>query len=166
MPRPRCCSAPSPSAHSRRLRRSQVRRTARETVLIARARGIHQRVITIDTHVDINPTNFTQLSRNYANDVGTQVNLPKMRTGGLDAPFLIVYVGQSNPQTTPDAFEADGYQRAYDLAIEKFEAIHRLTKVLAPDQIGLALTAADVRRIVAQGKEGRAHRRRERLSPR
>ena len=76
-------------------------RTARETVLIARARGIHQRVITIDTHVDINPTNFTQLSRNYANDVGTQVNLPKMRTGGLDAPFLIVYVGQSNPRPRP-----------------------------------------------------------------
>ncbi len=127
--------------------------TARETVLIARARGIHQRVITIDTHVDINPTNFAQLSRNYANDVGTQVNLPKMRTGGLDAPFLVVYVGQSNPQTTPDAFEAAGYQRAYDLAIEKFEAIHKLTKVLAADQIGLALTAGDVRRIVAQGKK-------------
>ena len=127
--------------------------TAREAALIARARGIHERVITIDTHVDINPTNFTQLSRNYANDLGTQVNLPKMRTGGLDAPFLIVYVGQSNPQTTPDAFEADGYQRAYDQAIEKFEAIHRLTKVLAPDQIELALTAADVRRINAKGKK-------------
>jgi membrane dipeptidase len=126
---------------------------AREAALAARARGIHQRVITIDTHVDINPVNFSQLSRNYANDVGTQVNLPKMRTGGLDAPFLVVYVGQTNPQSTPDAFEADGYQRAYDTAIEKFEAIHRLTKVLAPEQIGLALTAADVRRIDARGKK-------------
>ena len=124
-----------------------------DAALVAKARGIHERVIAMDTHVDISPANFTQLSRNYANDVGTQVNLPKMRTGGLDAPFLVVYVGQSNPQTTPDAFEADGYQRAYDQAIEKFEAIHRLTKVLAPDQIELALTAADVRRINAKGKK-------------
>ena len=124
-----------------------------EAARAARARGIHDRVITIDTHVDINPANFTELSRNYANDLGTQVNLPKMRIGGLDAPFFVVYVGQSNPQTTPDAFEADGYQRAYDQAIEKFEAIHRLTKLFAPDQIELALTAADVRRISAKGKK-------------
>jgi membrane dipeptidase len=129
------------------------RQATGEAALVARARGIHERVIAIDTHVDISPANFTQLSRNYANDLGTQVNLPKMRAGGLDAPFLIVYVGQSNPQTTPDAFEADGYQRAYDQAVEKFEAIHRLTKVLAPDRIELALTAADVRRINAKGKK-------------
>jgi len=124
-----------------------------EAARVAKARGIHERVIAIDTHVDINPVNFTQLSWNYANDLGTQVNLPKMRVGGLDAPFLVVYVGQSSPQTTPDAFEPDGYQRAYDQAIEKFEAIHRLTKVLAPDRIELALTAADVRRINATGKK-------------
>jgi len=127
-------------------------RPAGEAALVARARGIHERVIAIDTHVDINPVNFTQLSRNYTNDLGNQVNLPKMRTGGLDAPFLIVYVGQANPLITTDAFEAAGYRRAYDQAIEKFEAIHKLTKVLAPDRIELALTAADVRRINAKGK--------------
>ena len=124
-----------------------------EAARAARARAVHERVITIDTHVDISPANFVELSRNYANELGTQVNLPKMRTGGLDAPFLVVYVGQANPLTTPDAFEADGYQRAYEQAIEKFEAIHRLTKVLAADQIELALTAADVRRITAKGKK-------------
>jgi len=121
-----------------------------EAALVTKARGIHERVITLDTHDDINPANFTQLSRNYTTDLGNQVNLPKMRKGGLDASFFIVYVGQA---TTPDAFEAEGYQRAYDQAIEKFEAIHRLTKVLAPDQIELALTSADVRRINAKGKK-------------
>jgi membrane dipeptidase len=124
-----------------------------EAALIAKARGIHDRVIALDTHDDINPSNFTQLSRNYAQDLGNQVNLPKMRKGGLDASFFVVYVGQPNPETTSDAFEPAGYQRAYDQAIEKFEAIHRLTKVLAPDQIELALTAADVRRINAKGKK-------------
>ena len=124
-----------------------------EAALVARARGIHARVITLDTHNDINPVNFTQLSRNYTTDLGNQVNLPKMRTGGLDASFFIVYVGQSAPPAVPDAFEPAGYQRAYDAAIEKFEAIHRLTKVLAPDQIELALSAADVRRAAAKGKK-------------
>jgi membrane dipeptidase len=129
------------------------RQATGEAALVARARGIHERVIAVDTHVDISPANFAQLSRNYTQDLGNQVNLPKMRAGGLDAPFLVVYVGQSNPQATPDAFEAAGYQRAYDLAVEKFEAIHRLTKVLAPDRIELALTAGDVRRIQAKGKK-------------
>ena len=124
-----------------------------EAALAARARGIHARVIALDTHIDINPVNFTQLSRNYTTDLGNQVNLPKMRTGGLDASFFIVYVGQSASPAVPDAFEPAGYQRAYDAAIEKFEAIHRLTKVLAPDQIELALSAADVRRAAAKGKK-------------
>ena len=128
-------------------------KVAGDAALVAKARGIHERVIALDTHNDINPANFTQLSRNYTTDLGNQVNLPRMRKGGLDASFFIVYVGQATPPATPDAFEAAGYQRAYDQAIEKFEAIHRLTKVLAPDQIELALTATDVRRINAKGKK-------------
>jgi membrane dipeptidase len=120
-----------------------------DAALLAKAKAIHDRVMTLDTHDDINPANF-QLSRNYTQDLPTQVTLPKMKQGGLDVAFFIVYVGQSNDG---DAFEAAGYQRAYDQAIEKFEAIHRLTKVIAPDQIELALTSADVRRIAAQGKK-------------
>jgi membrane dipeptidase len=120
-----------------------------EAALLAKARGIHDRAIALDTHDDIDPNNFT-FSRNYTQDLGNQVNLPKMKKGGLDASFFIVYVGQS---TAADAFEPAGYQRAYDEAIAKFEAVHRLTKVLAPDQIELALTSADVRRIHARGKK-------------
>jgi membrane dipeptidase len=41
----------------------------------------------------------------------------------------------------------------YRAAIAKFDAIHRLTEVLAPDRTGLALTAADARRIHAAGKK-------------
>jgi membrane dipeptidase len=123
-----------------------------EDALVKRARGIHERVIALDTHDDINPGNF-MLSLNYTQDLATQVTLPKMKKGGLDAAFFIVYVAQSNPATVPDAFERAGYQRAYDAAIEKFEAIHRLAKVIAPDQIELALTADDVRRINAKGKK-------------
>ena len=64
-----------------------------EAALVAKARAIHERVITLDTHNDINPANFTQ-QRNYTQDLDNQVNLPKMIEGGLDASFFIVYVGQ------------------------------------------------------------------------
>ena len=117
--------------------------------LTARARQIHERVITIDTHDDINASNFTA-ERNYTQDLGNQVNLPKMIKGGLDAAFFIVYVGQDR---TGKAFTKEGYDNAYRQAIEKFEAIHRLTEKIAPNQIELALTPADVRRIAKTGKK-------------
>jgi membrane dipeptidase len=118
--------------------------TAAET--IARARAIHERVITLDTHDDISPANFTA-ERNYTQRLTTQVNIPKMVEGGLDVSFMIVYVGQDT------ALNPEGYKRAYDQAIEKFDAIHRLTETIAPDKIGLALTPDDVRRIAASGRK-------------
>ena len=66
-----------------------------EEELRARALGIHERVITLDTHDDISPANFTA-ERNYTMDLETQVNLPKMVAGGLDVSWMIVYVGQGD----------------------------------------------------------------------
>src|ERR687896_799437 len=94
-----------------------------DDALIAKARQIHERVITLDTHDDINANNFTA-ERNYTQDLGNQVNLPKMIKGGLDASFFIVYVGQDRSEK---AFTKEGYDNAYRQAIEKFDAIHRLT---------------------------------------
>ncbi len=117
-----------------------------DQALMARARAIHARVITLDTHVDIHPANFTA-ERNYATGLPGQVDLLKMEAGGLDAVFLIVYVGQDSDMTAP------GFARANAAAIEKFQAIHRLTDSLAPDRIGLARTAAEVRQIAASGRK-------------
>jgi len=116
-----------------------------EAQLVERARGIHERVITLDTHDDINAANFTA-DCNYTMRLTTQVNLPKMEEGGLDVAFFIVYTGQR--ELTPE-----GYERAYEDAIEKFEAVHRLTEEIAPDRIGLALTPAEVRSIAASGRK-------------
>ena len=116
-----------------------------DAALVAKARGIHERVITLDTHDDINPDNFTR-QKNYTQRLDTQVNLPKMVEGGLDAAFFIVYVGQG--PLTPE-----GYAGAYQQAVAKFEAVHHLTKEIAPGQIELALTAADVPRIAKSGKK-------------
>ena len=116
-----------------------------EADLVTRARGIHDRVITLDTHDDINASNFTA-DRNYTMDLGTQVNLPQMEEGGLDVAFFIVFVGQGE-------LSEEGYARAHAQAIEKFDAVHRLTEEIAPDRIELALTSDDVRRIAASGKK-------------
>ncbi|TFG78433.1 MAG: membrane dipeptidase [Flavobacteriales bacterium] len=110
-----------------------------------RAKKIHEGVITIDTHDDINVKNFTD-SLNYTQRLETQVNLPKMKEGGLDVAWFIVYTGQ-------DSLNAAGYAKAKKNALSKFEAIHRLCKDIAPDQIELALSSDDVRRIVTAGKK-------------
>lgn len=116
-----------------------------ETDLLTEAKKIHASVITLDTHNDINTANFTQ-TLNYTQDLATQVNLPKMERGGLDVSWLIVYTGQGS-------LDDAGYKKAYDNAIDKFDAIHRLTRDLAPNRIELALTSADVRRIHKSGKK-------------
>jgi membrane dipeptidase len=123
-----------------------------EDALMRKAKAIHEHVIALDTHNDIDPANFTA-DRNYTQRLDTQVNLPKMIEGGLDASFFIVYVGQPNEAQNPDSLTEAGYERAYKSAIEKFDAVHRLTEQIAPDKIQLALTAADVRRINAAGKK-------------
>jgi membrane dipeptidase len=107
-----------------------------EAALIAKAKGIHDRVLKLDTHNDIEPANFTA-DCNYTMRLTTQVNLPKMVEGGMDVSFMIVYVGQG--PLTPE-----GFDNAYRQAVAKFDAVHRLTEKIAPDQIGLALTPADV----------------------
>ncbi len=119
--------------------------TPADDALIKKAQGIHERVIALDTHDDINADDFTP-ERNYTQDLGNQVNLPKMVKGGLDASFFVVYVGQG--PLTPE-----GYDNAYKQAVAKFDAVHLLTEKIAPDKIELALTAADVRRINKAGKK-------------
>jgi membrane dipeptidase len=107
-----------------------------DAALIAKARGIHERVLKLDTHNDIEPSNFTP-DCNYTMRLTTQVNIPKMVQGGMDVSFMIVYVGQG--PLTPE-----GYDNAYRQAVAKFDAVHRLTEKIAPDSIGLALSPADV----------------------
>ena len=125
---------------------SEMSETAKDSLaLIERAKAIHERVITLDTHVDIDVKNFTD-SINYSQDLDTQVNIPKMKAGGLDVAWFVVYTAQ-------DSLTDEGYAKAYDNAMAKFDAIHRLVENYAPDQIELATTSDDVRRINASGKK-------------
>jgi len=106
---------------------------------------IHNELITLDTHCDIDVNNFTE-NNNYTINTNSQVNLPKMIEGGLDVAWFIVFTGQ-------DSLNENGYKRAYKNAIDKFEAIHRLVEEYAPDQIELALSEEHVHKINAKGKK-------------
>jgi membrane dipeptidase len=113
--------------------------------LLTRAKAIHERVMTLDTHVDISVSNFTD-SINYTQKLESQVNLPNMEEGGLDVAFFIVYTGQGD-------LTEEGYDIAYKNAMSKFDAIHKLTETIAPERIGLAVTSGEAREIYASGKK-------------
>ena len=113
--------------------------------ILDRAKEIHNRILVLDTHVDINVANFTT-NNNYTEDIGNQVNLPTMEAGGMDVAWFIVYTAQG-PLT------AEGYKNAYNNAISKFDAIHRLTNEIAPDRIGLALNSSEARALHRLGKK-------------
>lgn len=125
--------------------KTETKKDTNKDDLIAKATAIHKRVITLDTHNDINVKNFTD-SINYTQELDNQVNLPKMKKGGLDVSWFIVYTGQGE-------LNEKGYAKAYKNAIAKFDAIHKLTKEIAPNDIELAVTSDDVRRIHKSGKK-------------
>lgn len=110
----------------------------------SKAREIHKNVITIDTHDDINVKNFTD-SINYSQELETQVDLPKMKSGGLNVAWFIVFTAQ-------DSLNPLGYSKAEENALAKFNAIHRLCDTLAPQDIELAKTSEEVRTIHKTGK--------------
>lgn len=112
--------------------------------LTTRAREIHERVLTIDTHDDI-PFDFATAEVNPCVRGDRQVDIPKMLEGGLDVGFFIVYVGQT--ERIPE-----NYEKAKTDALTKFDAIHRMAEQLCPDQVEIAYTAADVERIHTSGK--------------
>jgi len=117
--------------------------TDQSSDLRTRAREIHDAVITIDSHDDI-PFTFATEAVDPLN-AARQVNLEKMRAGGLNVGFFIVFVGQT--ERTPE-----NYAQAKADAMTKFNAIHRMADDMYPELIELAYTADDVERIYASGK--------------
>ncbi len=116
--------------------------------LEARAALIHERILTIDTHVDtpmrmVNGK-FDIGQRHEYRRRGGRVDLPRMKDGGLDAIFFAVYLGQG-PRT--DA----GHEEAKNRALRIFEAVHQ---GLEKNQqlASLALTPDDAIELQQEGK--------------
>ena len=136
---------------------AQAQEAESEAELLARARAIHERVMTLDTHKDISsdlasekiPTNSSERERFLLRTDPTlegpnQVDFPKMRAGGLDVAFFIVYVGQG-------PLNEEGFARAAKQAQDKFDAIHRMARRF-PEHIGLARTPDEVESLHKAGK--------------
>ena len=116
-----------------------------EEKILAKANEIHEKIVTLDTHVDI-PLNFATEELNPGTRLERRkVDLVKMKEGGLDGVFFAVFVGQG--ERTPE-----GYEKAKEQALTKFDAIHRMCEIMNPDIVELATNPADIRRIEKTGK--------------
>lgn len=104
---------------------------------------IHERVLTLDTHVDI-PLNYASLEMDPGGLTTGQVDLPKMRAGGLDAAFFIVYTPQGE-------LTNDGFAQAQHIARTRMAAIDRMLAAY-PDQVTMARKAKQVARIARKGR--------------
>ena len=101
------------------------------------------RILTLDTHVDI-PTSYMREPRfDAGRDSVLQVDLNKMHQGGLDAVFLVIYVGQG-------PLSADGYANAVAQAERKYSAIEMLLKQNA-DRVRIARTPQELSENHARG---------------
>ena len=119
-----------------------------EAQILTRATAIHERALTLDSHVDIPNDAYATTELDPGIDhPRLKCDLVKMTRGGLDAVFLAVYVGQ-RPQ-----LNEQGFERVQEIALKKFAAIRRLTETMHPDRCTQARSADDVDRIVTAGKK-------------
>lgn len=115
---------------------------SKETVL--KAKEIQKSIITLDTHVDID-TDYFDKNKNLGMKTKNQVDLPKMREGGLDAVFFIVYTAQY-------LRDDEGYAKAYKRAKEMFAAIHRMTDKYNKNEIQLIQKYSDIAKARRENK--------------
>lgn len=110
---------------------------------------LHERILTLDTHLDT-PVHFDRPGwsiaaegRTFANDL-SHVDIPRMRAGGLDGGFFVLYTPQG-PLT------AEGYAAARAHADRRLAAMLRVFRENA-DAMTLATRADDAARIAATGR--------------
>jgi len=111
-----------------------------------RAKLIHEKALTLDTHVDIlNAKYATEALDPGIDNPRLKCDLVKMKKGGVDSVFLAICAGQRKRN-------AEGYKNAYESVMGRLEAIHRLTEKMYPERCELATSPEDVERIVQAGK--------------
>jgi membrane dipeptidase len=107
----------------------------------ARARQVHERAIVVDTHDDttqrlVGDPTFNIAARNTTGNI----DIPRMREGGLDAIFFSIWMDGSI--TGPLAVKR---------ALDQIDAVRETVRT-HPNDLLLATTAADIRRAAAEKK--------------
>jgi membrane dipeptidase len=120
-----------------------------EKGLEAKAKAIHSRILSVDTHCDtpsvMTRSNWNIGERHEPGQPGSgKIDLPRMVEGRLDALFFGVFVGQG-------ALTPEGYQKAKERALQELEAIDKMCQKY-PNLVGLATTPADAYRLKKEGK--------------
>ena len=112
--------------------------------LIKYAKSVHDSIMTLDAHLDIE---VTFLTPEKEGKVGYEkfASLKKMDKGSLDGAFFAAYILQG-PLTDK------GYREAYNTIANKIEQIHQ-THNNMPDKVGIAYHPKDVISINKSGKK-------------
>lgn len=116
--------------------------------LAQKATEIHEKVLTIDTHVDtpfmLSMEDWSIGETHDSRKGGNKVDLPRMKEGGLDAIFFAVFVAQG-PRTL------EGNRKAKERALQTFDNIEKMLEKHS-ELAELALTPDDAYRIERKGK--------------
>jgi len=115
--------------------------------LVEKAKVMHERLLTIDTHCDTTMSlqTFDMGIRHEPGKRGSgKQDLIRMREGGLDASFFAVFVGQG--ALTPEAFE-----KAHARAVQACDNLDKMFQTY-PDLVQKAIAPEDAERIAATGK--------------
>jgi membrane dipeptidase len=116
---------------------------------IEEALALHRSMLTVDTHCDT-PGSLAlegyRIDRHHGPGtlLGGDLDLPRMRAGGLGAVFFAVFVPQG-------ARDAEGFAQAGSAARATFERLERMFQDCA-DDCALALAPQDAVRIRATGR--------------
>ena len=112
------------------------------------AAAIHRKLITLDTHLDtpewLAVDGWTMEQLHDVHVDYTQVDLPRMKKGGLDGGFFAIYTPQG-------PLDVDHYHKARDFAVERGLAIRQMIAA-DPANFTLATKATDAPTVAASGK--------------
>ena len=108
-----------------------------------KASDIHDSMVVMDTHLDtpallVQP-GFNIMHAHNVEDDFSQVDVPRMESGGLDGGFWVIYTPQG-PVTV------EGFKSARDTAILRAMAIHKMVEA-NPDTFTLATDPKDAKAI-------------------
>lgn len=121
---------------------------AQTPVVTKKEYQLHEKLLTLDSHLDTPASlDLPGWSIGEEHDVlhdYTQVDLPRMKKGGLDGGFWAIYTAQG-PLTI------EGFRKARDFAILRGLSIRNMVAA-DPANFALALTAKDAAPIAASGR--------------
>lgn len=114
----------------------------------ATAREVHERLLTLDTHLDtaliLQRPGWDFARRHSFEEDQSQVDLPRMAEGGLDGGFFVLWTRQG-------PLDAAGYRAAMATALGRQSAIRRAVEANA-GKIAFATGSGDAERLSRAGR--------------